>query len=471
MNADTFDELRAAFAAAARQAREQGWPVLAVGTTACAELDAMRLFAANRQVFGQSLLWRAEEGTEAMAGFGCTQEVSPPAAGRFAASADIWRELLARMAWRGPCPPRLCGGFAFDAQAPTAPHWRAFAATSLVLPRILYLRRAGRSFLSFSRWLEPDADVDAAVRELRAEWSTLLARYLHRPRCPALAQAPVARETLDARDWQARVAAAVAHIAQGGLRKVVLAREVCLQAVGGFPCGQVLERLAQAGPTACLFAFDRGGACFLGATPERLLRVAGGELDTVALAGTLARGATPQEDARLGTALLNSAKDRHEHALVVECLREALAPYCERLDIEALPRLHRLARVQHLLTPVRGRLRAGVDILDLVAALHPTPAVGGLPREAALDYIRRHEGMDRGWYAAPVGWLDAAGDAEFCVALRSALLRGDRAHLFAGCGIVAASEPQAEYRETCLKLRTMQDALAPPVAAPQRRLP
>ncbi|WP_275630486.1 chorismate-binding protein [Pseudomonas sp. 273] len=121
--------------------------------------------------------------------------------------------------------------------------------------------------------------------------------------------------------------------------------------------------------------------------------------------------------------------------------------------------------------PVRGRLRAGVDILDLVAALHPTPAVGGLPREAALDYIRRHEGMDRGWYAAPVGWLDAAGDAEFCVALRSALLRGDRAHLFAGCGIVAASEPQAEYRETCLKLRTMQDALAPPVEAPQRRLP
>jgi len=470
MSTEPFDELRASFSAAASQAREQGRPVLAVSSTACAELDPVRLFAANRQVFGQSLLWRVGEGAEAMAGFGCTQEISPPPAGRFAASAEAWRELLARASWRGACPPRLCGGFAFDARAPAAPHWRAFASTSLVLPRILYLRRAGRSFLAFSRWLEPGADVDAAVRELRADWSTLLARYLHRPRCPAALEEAESSEALDAGDWQARVAAAVARIVQGELRKVVLAREVRLHAAGGFPCGQVLERLAQAGPSACLFAFDRGGSCFLGATPERLLRVAAGELDTVALAGTLARGATPREDARLGAALLNSAKDRHEHALVVECLREALSPYCERLHIEAQPRLHRLARVQHLLTPVRGRLRPGVDVLDLVAALHPTPAVGGLPREAALEHIRRHEGMERGWYAAPVGWLDAAGDAEFCVALRSALVRGDTAHLFAGCGIVAASEPQAEYRETCLKLRTMQDALAPLAQAPQRRL-
>ena len=128
--------------------------------------------------------------------------------------------------------------------------------------------------------------------------------------------------------------------------------------------------------------------------------------------------------------------------------------------------LHRLAHVQHLLTPVLGRLRPQVDLLQVVDALHPTPAVGGLPRGKALGYIREHEQLDRGWYAAPVGWLNAEGDGEFAVALRSALIRGNQAHLFAGCGIVGESDPASEYQETCLKLRTIGEALRPPPAAP-----
>ncbi len=174
----------------------------------------------------------------------------------------------------------------------------------------------------------------------------------------------------------------------------------------------------------------------------------------------LSHSLSAQEDARLGQALLDSAKDRHEHQLVVEAIRTALEPFSEVLEIPDAPGLKRLARVQHLNTPIRARLADAGGILRLLQALHPTPAVGGYPRSAALDYIRQHEGMDRGWYAAPLGWLDGEGNGDFLVALRSALLTPGRGYLFAGCGLVGDSEPAHEYRETCLKLSAMREALS-----------
>jgi isochorismate synthase len=201
------------------------------------------------------------------------------------------------------------------------------------------------------------------------------------------------------------------------------------------------------------------GACFLGATPERLVRLEGRFLKADCLAGSAPRGATEEEDRRLGEALLADAKERHEHALVVQAVREALAPVCSSFCAPETPGLLRMPNVQHLHTPVRGTLRGQTSILELVERLHPTPAAGGLPREAALPLIRRYEPFGRGWYAAPVGWLDALGDGEFAVAIRSALIRGQEALLYAGCGIVAASDPDREYAESCLKLRPMLWAL------------
>jgi isochorismate synthase len=179
----------------------------------------------------------------------------------------------------------------------------------------------------------------------------------------------------------------------------------------------------------------------------------------MALAGTSARGATPAEDERLGQALLASPKERTEHAVVVRALRAALAEQCTDVTAPGTPRLFRVRNVQHLLTPLSGRLRPGRGALDLVTALHPTPAVGGAPRATALDLIRRWEGLDRGWYAGPVGWVDRHGQGEFAVAIRSALLRGPEASLYAGCGIVADSDPEAEFSESVLKLRPMLAAL------------
>jgi isochorismate synthase len=190
-----------------------------------------------------------------------------------------------------------------------------------------------------------------------------------------------------------------------------------------------------------------------------LVRAAGGQVQVTCLAGSTARGATPEEDAQLGAALLASAKNRHEHAVVAAMLQEALAEQCVDVAMPAAPQLLKLPNVQHLYTPATARLAAGGRLLDLVARLHPTPAVGGTPRDAALAWIRAHEGLDRGWYAAPVGWLDAAGDGEFAVALRSGLVDGATAHLFAGCGIMGDSDPAAEVAESRLKLRAMLTAL------------
>jgi isochorismate synthase len=261
------------------------------------------------------------------------------------------------------------------------------------------------------------------------------------------------------REWEALVEDAAHACRNGALEKVVLARAVRARARAPFDPVVALERLRDAYPNAYVFAVARGPRCFLGATPERLVRLRDGTVDATCLAGSAPRGETPEEDARLGSALLASAKDRAEHAIVVRSVRAALEGVCSEVHSPDEPRLLRLRNVQHLYTPVDGHVSWPTCVLDLVQRLHPTPAVGGYPREEALRFIREREGLDRGWYAGPVGWLDRRGDGEFAVALRSALLHGAEATLFAGSGIVAQSRAPDEYAETCLKLRPMLNAL------------
>jgi isochorismate synthase len=271
-------------------------------------------------------------------------------------------------------------------------------------------------------------------------------------------------------EWEALVEDAARACRNGALEKVVLARAVRARARGKpFDPAVVLERLRDAYPNAYVFAVARGPRCFLGATPERLVRLRDGAVDASCLAGSAPRGETPEEDARLGAALLASAKDRAEHAVVVRSVGAALEGVCREVRAPDVPRLLRLRNVQHLYTPVEGRVAGPTCVLDLVQHLHPTPAVGGYPRERALRFIHDREGLDRGWYAGPVGWLDRRGDGEFAIALRSALLHGAEATLFAGCGIMAQSRGSDEYAETCLKLRPMLNALG--VGAPEAIAP
>ena len=258
--------------------------------------------------------------------------------------------------------------------------------------------------------------------------------------------------------WEQAVAEAVAAIKAGGLRKVVLARDVFATADGPIDARVLLRRLADRYPDCFTFACDG----MIGATPELLVRRAGHQVSALVLGGTLPRGADPAHDKALGEELLASAKNNEEHAYAVDSIREALGPLCRRLDVEARPSLLKFPNLQHLGTQVRGILTDGKtprSALALAAAVHPPAAVCGTPAGVALELIRDLEHMDRERYAGPVGWVDADGNGEWGIALRCGQLSERTARLFAGCGIVAGSEPAAELAETLVKLQPMRGAL------------
>jgi menaquinone-specific isochorismate synthase len=250
-----------------------------------------------------------------------------------------------------------------------------------------------------------------------------------------------------------------------GLRKVVLARSVDVEATDPFVVGDILARLHALFPSCMVFSIEG----FIGASPELLVSRKGSSLRAHPLAGTVARSGDPDTDAKLAAGLLASAKDRWEHLLVIDTLDEVLRPLCDELDVPQAPSIVPLRNVSHLGTLITGSLRAAdvVDrsaptALELVSVLNPTPAVGGVPQAKALAVIAALEPVSRGTYAGPVGWVDAAGNGEWAVGLRSARIDGNRARMFAGGGIVGDSEPGAELAETQLKLQALLAAVVRP---------
>jgi menaquinone-specific isochorismate synthase len=294
-------------------------------------------------------------------------------------------------------------------------------------------------------------------------WSTIVA-----PTVRAAADAPptrgrIARRfTVEARqgldEWDAMVTAALALVESDELEKVVLAREVVIEADAPFEPATIVERLRATQPDCIVYA--AGG--FVGATPELLVRRNGADVVSQPMAGTVPRAASPEEDRRSITRLVSSVKESREHRLVVDAVAGELARWCDDVVVGE-PEPKRLTSVTHLTTRISGRLRRrDASAADLALALHPTPAVNGSPRAAALAAIARLERFDRGAYSGPVGWVDACGDGEFAVALRGATLDGHRARLLAGAGIVAGSDPDAEWAETQAKLEPMLRALVRP---------
>jgi salicylate biosynthesis isochorismate synthase/menaquinone-specific isochorismate synthase len=260
--------------------------------------------------------------------------------------------------------------------------------------------------------------------------------------------------------YEQAVAGAVERIRSGELEKVVLAREVDVHAPAAHDPAALLGLLREEFRSCYVFAIGRGDSTFIAASPELLVRREGQRASTVALAGSIGRSADPAVDDHLGERLLRSEKDREENAIVARRIARVLRTLSVWVAAAPEPALVRVANIQHLATPIRAQLASPVDAIELAGALHPTPAVGGEPREDAARLIPALEGLDRGWYAGPVGWSDTTGDGEFCVALRCALLHGPAARLYAGCGIVADSDPAAELAETEVKLGALLPLLA-----------
>lgn len=439
-------------------------PILAWASGSIDALDALHLYDAARGVGRPRGVWMRPDADSSIVAIGSAWEHVGGGAGRFKAAASAWRTLVAdAVGDGGPGGPIAMAGFAFSPDAAPGPDWEGYPSGVLTLPALMVRHTPAGTALTLSALVDPHG------RALGAD-ASLLALLWQAHRAAARedadrADARTERHRLrivearpEAARWKAAVADAVGAIRNGALRKVVLARQI---SVDGVCAGEteVIGRLRRDYPGCAVFSVARGEKCFAGATPELLARVRDGRVTTGALAGSAPRGATGEEDRRLGEALLASVKERVEHAVVVDDMRRIIEGVCADVSVGAAPALLRIANVQHLFTPITGRLGDHLCILDLVERLHPSPAVGGSPRDEALAWVRAHEGFDRGWYAGPVGWIDQAGEGEFAVAIRSALLRGREALLFAGCGIVADSDPDLEYAESQLKLRSMLSAL------------
>jgi salicylate biosynthesis isochorismate synthase/menaquinone-specific isochorismate synthase len=262
------------------------------------------------------------------------------------------------------------------------------------------------------------------------------------------------------RAFEDAVEKATARIATGEMEKVVLAREVIVSAAAAHDPAPIFGAMREQFPSCFCFCAGTPEAAFIGASPELLVRRSGAGVSTVALAGSTRRSSDPAVDDHLGERLMRSDKDRREHRIVAERIVRRLRPHAVWVETGPEPTIVKVANIQHLATPVIAQLAEPRSAIELAGMLHPTPAVGGEPWPAAAAPLAELERMDRGWYAAPVGWMDATEDGEFCVALRSALLRDRDAHLFAGVGVVAGSDPEAELAETETKLQAMLPLVA-----------
>jgi isochorismate synthase len=351
------------------------------------------------------------------------------------------------------------GGFAFDPDGGSSSTWSSLPPASLVLPELSLCRNGEDVFLTVNALVRPGGDVSELVSSLEARLAGLRADPL-----PMLDPHPTGRaEISSARppgEFERAVAAATGRIEAGEMSKVVLAREVLVSAGAAHDPAAVFGAMREQFPSCFCFCCGTSEAAFVGASPELLVRRSGASVSTVALAGSTRRSSDPAVDDHLGEQLLRSDKDRREHAIVGERIARVLRPHAVWVETGAEPEIVKVANIQHLATPVVAQLAEPRSAVELAGMLHPTPAVGGEPREVAKAAIAELEQMDRGWYAGPVGWMDATEDGEFCVALRSAVLRDREAHLYAGVGIVAGSDPAAELAETEVKLGALLPLLA-----------
>ncbi len=415
------------------------------------------------------MLEQPDRERSALATLGCVQELEAHGPGRFTEVAARWRALVTdaccdadddKFRPRGSGPVAV-GGFAFADAGGQAPHWSGFAPASLHVPEVAIARRGDDVRMTLHALARPHDSADVLLAALEERCGELRLAGL-----PMLDPDPVGRvrvsSTMAPEHYEGAVARAVERIRAGELQKVVLAREVQVHRGRGqhHDEGAVLGVLREAFPSCYVFAVGRGDATFLAASPELLVRRDGLRAGTLALAGSTRRSADPAVDDHLGEQLLRSEKDRGEQAIVTRRIERALEPVALWVTAAEEPQVIKMANIQHLATPIRAQLAERIPAVELAGRLHPTPAVGGEPWAVAQPLIPALEGLDRGWYAGPVGWTDLNEDGEFCVALRCALLDGPVARCYAGVGVVADSDPASELAETETKLQALLPVLA-----------
>ncbi|MFN5516344.1 MAG: isochorismate synthase MenF [Cyanobacteriota bacterium] len=369
-----------------------------------------------------------------------------------------WRELthLKETGHQDGLGPQIFGGFSFF---PETAGTSAFPPAFWFLPRYQLRQDHRGSFLRCTLVLTTAADLEETTEQILAHLEFLRCLGAQTAESSSAPSPDLRCLTLPQGHFAQTVAEILEQINQGGLEKLVLAQSLDVSLPPHFSLSACLRRLRCHYPDCYLFSLGNPqGHSFVGASPERLLSVRQGQLTIDALAGSAPRGNTPAADRALAQALRESAKEQREHQTVLGAIlrqleEQGLAPQCRPQQVL------QLSNIQHLWTEIQAPLPADLHPLDLAALLHPTPAVAGVPRERACELIRRYETFDRGLYASPLGWLDAQGNCELRVGIRSALITGSRARLYAGAGIVRGSDPHQEQKEIELKLRALGQAL------------
>ena len=452
---------------AVRRARRAGAPVLAAHTVRVGpDVDPAGTVVASRRPGERWFCFeQPSRDASAVAALGSAAELREDGTGgdRFGAVAARWRELAgAAVGATTDGPPGsglvAVGGFAFADDGGGAPHWAGFPPALLTVPEVALARSGDDVRLTFAVAAQPDDVPDDLVARLERR-----AGELRNEPLPLLDPTTVGRHRIASaappEHYESAVARAVERIRAGDLEKVVLAREVQVHAAAPYDGAALHGVLREAFADCYVFCAGAGESAFLAASPELLVRREGMRATTVALAGSTRRSADPAVDAHLGEQLMSSEKDRAEQAIVSRRIVAALRPHAVWVAAAPEPTLVRVANIQHLGTPIRAQLATPRSAVELAGLLHPTPAVGGEPLHRARPLIPALEGLDRGWYAGPVGWTDASDDGEFCVALRCALLSGSVARCYAGVGVVRDSDPSSELAETETKLQALLPVL------------
>ena len=448
---------------ALRAARKSGGQRLASATKELADAvdPAASVLLGDLTARTWTVLDQPDNARSSVAGLGVATELSAFGGERFAAVAAKWRDLVGGANLRGQNGPSgtgpiAIGGFSFSGALPAAGPWSDFGAASMVVPAVALRRLGERTWLSLQVVAQPDDNLDQLMSAVEGDLAALNFKDELLGLHPEESATPASiASVLSAAHYESAVAGALDAIAEGRISKVVLAREVLVERELDQNPAAVFSVMREAFPTCFNYAVGRNGSSFVGASPELLVRREGSRATTIALAGSAPRSADPSVDDHLGERLMRSEKDRREQGIVTQRIVEALDPFSVWVTASPEPDLAKVANIQHLATPIRAQLRSAASAVDLLGALHPTPAVGGEPWTEASQVMSEVEGMDRGWYAAPIGWTDAAEDGEFCVALRGALLKGRQARCYAGVGVVDGSDPAAELAETELKLQAV----------------
>ncbi len=417
------------------------------------------LFYAAGVGYKERFYWSDPTQRVIMAGVGSVFTFTASSKKRFQKVHHVWNKCIKKMnVDRSPYSfgtgPLLFGGFTFDSLQKKTDTWDAYADASFWLPAFMITLKDGEAWLTINRITRDakaediDEDIQVAIRDL-----------LEKSKNPLTEQTVsyVNKRIGKLGDWVQTVTTVQKEMEEKNIPKVVLARKMKLETDRNIDAAPVLEALRIGQPGCYIFAIEQNGSCFLGATPEKLVKKEGGNYTSMCLAGSIGRGSTLEEDEQNGNELLYDEKNRNEHSFVVDSIRKTMEEVCNHVVIPQTPALMKTKHLIHLYTPVEAT--GTTSLLTMVEKLHPTPALGGTPRNEAMKMIREHEQLDRGLYGGPFGWVDREGNGEFAVGIRSGLIKGNQISLYAGCGIVADSKPELEYEETNMKFKPMLTAL------------